>query len=514
MDFLTVGFLLIIVIASGGIAVLADELGRKLGKKRLSFRNMRPKHVARAGVFLSGIAVSVITIGLVGVFSRDVRQWIFQGRQAIVQLQSAQKELESLQEEQKNLNVSNQRLRSSNANLSESARRLREQISRQQREISQGNLAIRQLQERVARANQASRRLDQQFRNSQARLQERQRALRTAQEQLAAVRERIATANRTVQNAVREFNEVNRQNASLGNEVLTLERSITALRAEVESLQSQSLELDKQRDQAKNDLATAENELTDARRSLNALNTELTNLRAEFRLSQTYYSTLATTFRKTRTAPITYFQGDEVVRYPLPRGMSAADAERALTTFLSLARTSASGRGAASNGNFDAADIVDQADPVQDRVITAAEQKAALIRRITNLPETGVLIGFSSLNAFQGEPVSLDIALVPNPMIYPDGTRLAEGVIDGSKDSGAVYDQIAEMLQTKITPKARTDKMIPRNNSDNPFGTVSTAEILNLVESIRAVNRRVLLRVFSDGDTRAADSLRLRFSIR
>ena len=83
MDPLIIFLLFVIILSSGGIAVFADYLGRKIGKKKLSFRTMRPKHVARLGTFIAGVLVSTFTIVLVFFTSSDIRKWIERGPQLI-----------------------------------------------------------------------------------------------------------------------------------------------------------------------------------------------------------------------------------------------------------------------------------------------------------------------------------------------------------------------------------------------------------------------------------------------
>ena len=56
--------------------------------------------------------------------------------------------------------------------------------------------------------------------------------------------------------------------------------------------------------------------------------------------------------------------------------------------------------------------------------------------------------------------------------------------------------------------------MIPVEGRENAFGQVPTEEILDLVKQIREANRKVKLRVDAAEDTRAADALKLKFTVR
>src|SRR3954471_22386668 len=92
----------------GVIAYFADRLGRNLGKKRLSLFGLRPRHTAELLTVAAGALIPVITIVIVMVVSRDVREWLLNGpaivqqqRDAVKRLDDAQKDLIHTQEQLK-----------------------------------------------------------------------------------------------------------------------------------------------------------------------------------------------------------------------------------------------------------------------------------------------------------------------------------------------------------------------------------------------------------------------------
>src|SRR5688500_16443688 len=105
MDFLPLLVLLLFVVLGGVIAIVVDNVGRMLGKKRLKLGNLRPKHTAMLGTFIVGSLISLFTIILITVASSDVRRWITEGNRAVGLLREAQAKLttveEDLQAEQK-----------------------------------------------------------------------------------------------------------------------------------------------------------------------------------------------------------------------------------------------------------------------------------------------------------------------------------------------------------------------------------------------------------------------------
>ena len=54
--------LALLVLLGGIVAYLGDTIGRTIGKKRLKFWRLRPKHTAALGTFLAGMTGTALTI--------------------------------------------------------------------------------------------------------------------------------------------------------------------------------------------------------------------------------------------------------------------------------------------------------------------------------------------------------------------------------------------------------------------------------------------------------------------
>ena len=87
------GVLLIIalVIVSGVIAYVGDIVGRRMGRKRLSLFGMRPRHTAIAISVVSGMLITIFTLGAAMALSENVRL----GFLRVSQLRSELRELRS-----------------------------------------------------------------------------------------------------------------------------------------------------------------------------------------------------------------------------------------------------------------------------------------------------------------------------------------------------------------------------------------------------------------------------------
>ena len=74
-----VGIRMIVVMAivGGLIAYIADKMGSKIGKKRMFVFGLRPKHTSILLTVLSGMMISVLTIGVMAISSESARTALF-----------------------------------------------------------------------------------------------------------------------------------------------------------------------------------------------------------------------------------------------------------------------------------------------------------------------------------------------------------------------------------------------------------------------------------------------------
>ena len=66
-----------LIFGSAALAVLGDSVGSKYGKKRISLFGMRPKHTSRLITAFTGALIAVGILGVMSIFSQDVRTALF-----------------------------------------------------------------------------------------------------------------------------------------------------------------------------------------------------------------------------------------------------------------------------------------------------------------------------------------------------------------------------------------------------------------------------------------------------
>lgn len=122
-----VGIRLIVIMAivGGLIAYIADKMGSKIGKKRMSVFGLRPKYTSILLTVLSGIMISVVTICVMAIASQSARTALFG-------MEKIQQELASLNKEKQAasaaLEQANAEVDKKNSTISELDAKIQESI--------------------------------------------------------------------------------------------------------------------------------------------------------------------------------------------------------------------------------------------------------------------------------------------------------------------------------------------------------------------------------------------------
>ena len=114
--------MIIMAIVGGFIAYLADHLGSKIGKKKMSVFGLRPKHTALLLTVLSGVLISLVSIGVVSVTSESARTALFG-------MEKIQAELKSLNSER---DLANKALEEAKVNVEKQNSKIQEKNDEEQ----------------------------------------------------------------------------------------------------------------------------------------------------------------------------------------------------------------------------------------------------------------------------------------------------------------------------------------------------------------------------------------------
>jgi uncharacterized protein (DUF3084 family) len=513
LDFLPIAFLILFVILGGIIAVVADNVGRTLGKKRLRVGRLRPKHTAMLGTFIVGALISIFTIMLVTIVSSDVRQWILEGRRAVQQRDAALQDLRRIEGQLKAQEQVYGKLdKDYRAKVSEVQKQAKK-LAALQKQIGELTPQITKLQGSVNSANLKIARLDLERARTQRELAAKQSLLAKAQQSLKIVEQQRILQERLAKAAAQDKQVTDRRNQELTHTNEELEKSIGSLKNDIGRLQTDKTDLESAREKAQQELNLAQTDLQNYRAQLATAQNELSSVTQQYQQIQAAAQFLAGSSSQARFQPVAFQIGEEVFRQSTEGGLSVNKAEDALTGLLRSARVAAIARGAKASDQTPEAMLTPQADPDTKERIPPEIVARQIVQKIAASKDPLVMVAYASMNAFRGEPVFLDVSVLPDPMVYARGQVIATAQIDGNKGEELILKQLEDLLGVRVRERAQSDHMIARMGSDQ-FGEVSPVEIYKLMSQVKAAGRQVRVQAVAAADTRAGDPLKLEFRVR
>ncbi len=507
MDPQSIVFLVLMVLMGGVIAYLADRLGRTLGKKRLSFFKLRPRHTAELFTVLAGALIPLATILVVMVASSDVRRWMVEGRQAIHRADELKKANDALDKEIENKTKQVEGLGQRAQQLTTDLKSSEAKLKNSRAEVLELNGKIASLTSRIANVTNQFRAIQTRLKAAQKQYEEVSAARDLALNERNNAMRDFRTARTDRDEAYKELDKINRQLADVRRQVDSLTQTKTDLESNVKQLQDKIKQL--------NDDSEAQS-LT-FQRNLSFLKIQLEQRQEDLRQAderlQSVTKMLEQQVGAARTKPMIFRFGEELARLQVTPELSGVDARNKLSSLMRSARTLAASRGGKGrNTNDPAAGLwIREVNGVQ---VSIEEQEQTIIRRLTGVKDPLVLIASSSLNAFEGEFVSLEIVAYRNPVVFKEGETIADARIDGRLPEEAIVRQVSDFLMTKVREKAKSVGMIPVIGVEESYGSLSTDELLALVRLIKVQDRQIRLVAVAESETRAGDSLKLEFKIR
>ncbi len=501
-DYLPYLFLAVMIIAGGIVAFVADGLGRKIGKKRLSFFGLRPRYTATLITVAAGVLIPILTIAATYLFSSEVREWIQKGRSAFREVQEKTEQVSHLNSEL--VKIESQRAAQENKveTLEAREKELHSRVSAQQRQLAEASDKIRK-----AQANES--RLSQSVRTKEAELSKNTKLLADNTKQIVALKEQRSQIEDRLKQARGTNTELNTQRGELFVQLDKLNAEIAKLEGEAQALEGKTQQLttdiahsNRSIEEQRAIIQVQQNEIQANERQLDDLKGRLADASRLF----------GANFQISRMRPMIFEASEELARIQLPPSLSPTAARTAYFDLLQRARAAALAKKAINSPLTAPAGLTPR--ELNNRLVGIAEQEEAIIRGITAQRQELVFIARSFFNAFEGEYVLLDFIAYRNRLVYREGRVITEKRIDGRKSDVEVLAQIEEFISVNVRNQALKDGMIPPSGPSGQLGRIEPEELFNLIREAKSYNQLVRLQAVASSDTNAGDQLELLFRVR
>jgi peptidoglycan hydrolase CwlO-like protein len=500
----SVWVIVLLVLLSGAVAAVGDWLGRRLGKKRLRIGKLRPKHTAIVTTFIAGMLITGSTILILTLMSEQVRRWLLEGANVQQQLSETRGDLSAAQRQ---LDSGRKDIAGVRAELQSE----REKLSAEQKKVEDAT------KEAAAIRSEAVN-LKSQVAMLVKDIEANQKELGLLEAQYAKVedelRKRQADIKVYAEEQDRIFRENNRllaENDRLLGDIEKLQKQIDDLNKSVEDAQSaqetasaafatEKARIEAEREAAQKDLLDAQNKLSSARNELNFL--------------QGQARQLADDSRRSRVSPLIFSRGDELSRLAVRSRLSQAEARNYLLGVMEMASREAVVRGAVESQQTDTA-VGFLGYKTQDgREVTEEMLFAQAVMQIAAKEEDQLIVVRTLFNAFKGDWIAVEVAVVENPIVYRAQDFIIETKIDGRLGVQKVTEALVSFIAKQLRDRAESDGMVPAIGRPTELGEVTQEQIQQVVGDIVATERTITVRFHALRETRAGDTLALEIRLR
>ena len=384
----------LLAVLGGVIAFIADKLGSKIGKKKLRIFGLRPHDTSVLLTVLSGVLISLFSMGILAVSSESARTALFG-------MEKLQKELQQLNTEKGTVE-------------------------------EEYNKAMESLQEK----NEAIAGLDLKIKESNAAQAAAEKSLQQANENLSAVQG--------------QYQET--------------QGALVTARSEVQSL-------------------------TEAR---DKLNDEIEGLKQETKDLQQGLAVM-------RGGQMMYRSGEIVFAGVLQGGLPEEENMKQINWMLDGANTAAMNRIGLDSSS-------------KAEVVWLTREEVERLKDLLGKAKGNVLVRVRSVaNTVIGQPVLCGMEVIPNQVIFKDGKKIHEKVIDLA-DKTTNADQALMTFLQEINERSVKEGVLP-DPMTGKVGNINAVTVVDTVTKMQKMGGKIRLTGYADGDITTAGPVQLRLSI-
>ena len=486
-------FVLALILISGFIAYFGDILGRRLGKKRLTLFNLRPRYTAIVVTTITGMLISGLAVLALISVNSQFRRVLTEG--------------ERIFSNNKRLLTQNLSLSRSNRSLSQRRSELLKLVDQRQKELD----AARKQVEQARMARDAAARVAERLKSDIADRKKDVELLRgrklTLESELETRTEELASVQAGLAEAQEDLKK--RQ-----GELLVVGQRLTVTAANLDKAQASLSE-------AQTKLSKTQSQLTDVQIQLAAKTRELEAKEKELFAEKGQRIRFERQTDELRSGNLILRQGDEIARGVISFDQTQFGIRADLISLLEKASEIAERRSARVGENGRAVNVIFR---LPNGSVSNLPESVCLdyARDAIARSRTDALVQVvCAANTVAGEQAPVEFLLYTNKLVFAEGDFIAETRMDGRSSEGRVLLAIISFLQGAVAEAALQKGIVPVANYD-PRQTIASnpqrqlESLLQVVDEIRAGRSKADLRVYASTDISAAGPLNMdnmRFSV-
>ena len=534
-----------LMVGTAVIAYWSDNLGKKLGKKRVTLFGLRPKQTATLITITSSMPIMLFTLMATLAVYQPLRDALtkFEATRrdnAILTQQNelARKSIELTQAKEKLASQSAQQAESRAAqanrlaqgaqrkafeaqgnlaratNLAQEAKKREKEALGRARAARNGEREAKSSERQARAGERQAQSAEQQARQGEQSARNRERFAKRAEDQAL---ERLASAQSKLKSAQFRLVSATNRLASAQSRLSSTQIQLASAQTGLERVRNQRDRVAKQRDVQGKDILLLEARAAELTTQIEGLQVEVRQSRAAIQFANVQLDSVRTALVDVQTTPTLVPAGETLAEAIIPSRQSPSEIDKALDSLLAQARVQVRRLGEPLrklNMSIAFAEKIETLDDGSTLKTDESTQRSFLTSELLKRDAPfSVRVVAARSHTTSETRIEVGLRAVEVRTAFTRGQVLASANINGRESDARIFKQLLE-LANKGQSTAEERGVQPPLARDVPFyGPLTNERIFEALRKIRALQGRALVRIVATDDLPTSSPLRVQFDV-
>ncbi len=516
------GWLLIIllVLVSGAIAYLGDMLGYRLGKKRVTLFNLRPRTTATLLSVAVGMAITILTLTAVLALSREARLGLFHINRLLQEQQELQAQVKQTQQA---LALNRKKVET----LSKTSTALKAQLDTERKLLAKAQEALEATQAQYTRLKQSLAALEKRNKALAAHNKQLDKLQAQLEQRLKETEAKVAKGQQDLDLSLKQLAEAQLQMDKLSKSLEQETISLAMVREELESERTELSSYKKQLSKATLDLLETQRQLTAARARSRALEERRRSLEQEASALQVqvarYQQQLAEAelFNRRSLAALLEMRAGNIVFQPFqvladvrvkPDSPAWYVKDQAHKLWEAARQRASAKVGTLPQGVSPLTLVVPGTPGQAAQALTDGQAIDFLTDLLEHVSEPSLVQLVCLSNTVEGEAVPVRAQIMPDRVLFAKGEVITTVHLVPTLPLPRLYERITQAITNQV--RARAAAREPFLDPQAVHGVVSGTQLLEVLDEVLQHSEPVDVIIKARKLTRTLQPVQLEFEVK
>ncbi|MEO6906810.1 MAG: DUF3084 domain-containing protein [Abditibacteriaceae bacterium] len=493
--------LIVLVIATSFIAYWSDNLGKKLGKKRISLFGIRPKQTATLISIFSSVGIMLLTVGVLLATFSNLRNALLRydsARRTAIELRQKNNELVKsnggLLNQQRTLNKQLSELKQASAKAVKQRLAAMRQLAKIRADLKQASKAEQRAQQGEKAAKAKANSAQQRYAQVVLKLQDAQHKVESSQILLAQTLDKLQSTNKSLAKANNDFKATRLQLTKASAQLQVSQKSLASVQRNFELVDQQ--------------VKTTLDQYRDAARNVEKLKQRSDDLETQLKVQQQQLTELTFVAKQVATGNVEVAYGTVFAQTLIPSKTNPAITKAQLQALLKTGQN-------AVQGKYTLTLEPQQVYVDQQKTVLRGDQIIDYLSRQVSISDVTVSARLIAArdHAIGEQEISTRFILVPVRTIFQKNDVVEESQIDATSGDARIFNQLLSLVN-QGEAKARDKGSLPITTQDSPFYAAGTNErIFEALRQIQTHTGTVDVKMITSQNITTIDPMQVQFVV-